>query len=102
MALSPIEIGAIGGVAVFVVKESFSLVTKIVNKRNSKNNLEPGFAEICIERGEKIREHDIVLKHLCQSITDAAEKVETMRKENRHDLERIFTVLDTINKRNGG
>ena len=97
MAFTPLELGLAGGLCVFVVRESFSLVGKFVDKKNGngKNNLIPGDAQVCQDRALKITEHDVVIKHLC-------EDAEIKRKKLDRDLERIFNVLDSIRKSNGG
>ena len=102
MSLSPIEVGSIGFVAGMAIKEAFALAKKSLDKKNGKNNLVPGYSDSCIRHGEKLTEHDTAIKQLCKEVIEVGGKVETMRKENREDLARIFTILDTINKKNGG
>lgn len=103
--LSPLEIGAIGGVTVFVVKESFSLVGKIVNKRNGKDNsilLRPGRGDTCIKHGEKIVEHDTALRQLCKELIGTKDQMEKMRSELKEDMRRLYSILDDIKNKNIG
>jgi len=88
-----------GAVVVFVMKMLPILLKRINGKKtNNRSNAKPGTAKICRDRGEKIVEHDVTIRHLCELSDKADKRSEEMRKENRDDHRRIFDKLDGMAK----
>lgn len=100
----PIEgvgVGVISGGAVVVfVMKMLPILLKRINGRNrgNRNNPKPGTAKICIDRGEKIVQHDEAIKHLCGSIVRIDKQMEIAHKEDREDHQRLLVKLDEIGK----
>jgi len=98
LPIGEIGAGAISGGAVvaFVMKMLPILMRKFNSKKGNVNNGNPGKAKVCIDRGLKIKEHDIAIKHLCALTEKVDERMEVARKENREDHQRIFDKLDEL------
>jgi len=95
------EIGASavsgGAVVAFVMKMLPILMRKINGKKtDNRNSVKPGTAKICINRGLKIKEHNGAIVGLCGSVERIDKQVETSRKENREDFQRIFDKIDDL------
>jgi len=96
-----------GGVVVAAAMKLLPLLFKKANGKNNSNNGKPGKAEICIKRGYKIGEHDLVIKQLCANMKEYKddakearrqdmEKAEVARIENNAILKNIFDKLDDL------
>ena len=96
-----------GGVIVAAAMKLLPLLFNKANGKNNSNNSKPGKADICIKRGYKIGEHDLVIKQLCANMkeykNDAKEarkedmeKAEIARIENNAILKNIFDKLDDL------
>ena len=96
----PIPIGEVGvyagsgGIIVAFAMKVIPLLFKKINGRN--NGTGPGKADICIERGEKIVEHDTVIKHLCSIIEESKKLAKEAREENNDAHKLIFRKLDDL------
>lgn len=86
--------GGAGGVIVAVAMKVIPLLFKKVNGRN--NGTGPGKADICIKRGEKMVEYDIVIKQLCKGIEESKELAKEAREENNDAHKLIFKKLDEL------
>lgn len=75
------------------------LLIKIYRNGGLKSpmNGNPGKAKTCIEHGEKITEHDTVLKHLCKDIDEEKSDRKQFRKDVRDNVRTIFSELRKIN-----
>lgn len=100
----PIEgvgVGVIsGGTAVALAIKLLPILLRKFNGRNrgNRNNPKPGTAKVCIDRGEKIVQHDEAIKHLCGSIVRIDKQMETAHKEDREDHQQLLVKLDEIGK----
>jgi len=92
MAIPAEGLGVIGIVAAWLAREA---IPRIQRRRNG-NSCKPGKASVCIKRGEKLVEHDTVIKHLCELSEKADKQYEISRKENREDHQKIFDKLDEL------
>lgn len=96
----PVEIGAgaiSGGALVGIAIKLLPILLKRFNgKKGNISNSKPGKAKICIDRGLKIAEHDMAIKHLCELSDKVDKQMETARTENREDHQRLFDKLDEI------
>lgn len=100
----PIEgvgVGVIsGGTLVALAIKLLPVLLRKFNGRNrgNRNSPKPGTAKVCIDRGEKIVQHDEAIKHLCGSIVRIDKQMETAHKEDREDHRLMFTKLDALKK----
>jgi len=100
LPIGELGVGAVSGgtVVAFVMKILPILMRKINGKRRNYNNDQPGKAKVCIDRGEKIVEHDEAIKHLCGSIVRIDKQMETAHKEDREDHQNLLSKLDRMGK----
>ena len=84
-----------GGILVAVAMKLLPLLFKKVNGRNNGNN-NPGKADICIKRGNKMVEHDVVIKQLCKNMEEYKKTHETARLENNAAHAGIIKKLDAL------
>lgn len=97
------EIGASaasGGAAVAFVMKILPILMRKINgkKTENKKNAKPGTAKTCIDRGLKIKEHDMAILGLCGSVERIEKQQETARIENREDHGKMFEKLDNLKK----
>ena len=96
MAIPAEGLGAIGIIAAWLVREAIPRIQRRRNGNNANSNSKPGKASVCIKRGEKLVEHDTIIKHLCELSEKADKQYEVSRKENREDHQLMFEKLDEL------
>lgn len=95
-----IGVGVVSGGAVvaFVMKMLPILMRKFNGKKyNNRNDVKPGYAKTCIDRGLKIKEFDMAIVGLCGSVERIDKALELAHTENRQDFQRIFDKIDGLN-----
>jgi len=101
LPIGEVGVGAISGgtLVALAIKLLPILLRKFNNKnRNNINSVKPGKANVCIERGKEILQHDIAIKHLCALTEKVDERMEVARKENREDHQIIINRLNELQK----
>jgi len=101
LPMGEIGIGAIsGGTIVGLAIKLLPILLRKFNskKTNNRNSVNPGKANICIERGKKIVEHNGAIVGLCGSVERIDKALELAHTENRQDFQRIFDKIDELKR----